>query len=78
MVLFDIGTQTQVIDVSHHLSPSTNQLLYKRPAPQYIQNFVHQFLEECRDVDEPERYNVSLKYTALRGYTRQQFLSCGG
>ena len=45
MVLFGISTQTHVIDVGLHFCPSGNQLLYKRSAPQYVENFVHQFLE---------------------------------
>ena len=39
MVLLGISTQTHIIDVSRHFSPSRNQLLYKMPAPQYIQTF---------------------------------------
>ena len=46
MVLLGPGTQTHVIDVGLHFYPSGNQILYKRSAPQYVQNFVHQFMEE--------------------------------
>ena len=77
MVLLGIGTQAHVIDVGLHLSPSRNQLLYKRPAPQYIPNFVHQFLEESRGVSYPKWHDLPFKYTTLRGYKGQQFPSCG-
>ena len=78
MVLLDMGTQTHVIDLSLNLSPSRNQLLYKRPAPPYIQNFVHQVLEECRGVSDPKRHDLPFKYKTLRGYKCQQFLKCSG
>ena len=68
MVLLDIGNQTHVIDVGLHLSPSRNHLLYKRPAHQYIQIFVHQLLEECRGVSDSKRHELQLKPQTLRGY----------
>ena len=78
MILLGIGTQTHVINVGLHLSPSRYQLLYKRPAPECIQNFVHQFLNECYGVGYPTMHNLSFKYTTLRGYKCQQLLSCSG
>ena len=78
MVLLGIGTQTHIIDVGLYLCPSGNQLLYKRSASQYVQNFVHRFLEECRGVGYPKRHDLPFKHTTLRGYKGQTFLSCGG
>ena len=78
MVLLGIVTQTHVIDVDLGLSFSRNELLYKRPAPQYMQNVFHQFLEECRGVGDPKGHKLPSKYTTLRTYKGQQFLSCGG
>ena len=68
MVLLGIGTQTHVIDVGLHFCPWGNELPYKRSAPQYVQNLVHQFLEECRGVGYPKRHDLPLKNTTLRGY----------
>ena len=76
MVLFCIGTQTHVIDVGLHFCLSGNQLLYKRSAPQYVQNFLHQLLEECRGVGYPQWHDVPFQHTTLKGYKGQQFLSC--
>ena len=77
MVLLGIGAETHVIDVSLHLSTSRNHLLYKRLAPQYIQHFVHQFLEECRGVSDPERHDLPFQYMTFRGYKGQHLLTCG-
>ena len=76
MVLLGIGTQTHVIDVGLQFCPSGNQLLYKRSAPQYVQNFVRQCMEECRGVGYPKGHDLPFKHTTLRGYKGQQFLSC--
>ena len=76
MVLLGIGTLTHVIDVGLHFFPSGNQLLYQRSAPQYVQNFVQQFLESCRGVGYPKRHDLPFKHTTLRGYKGQQLLSC--
>ena len=77
MVLLGIGIQTRVTDVGLHFCPLGNQLLYWRSPPQYVQNFVHQFLEECRGISHPKRHVLPLKHTTLRGYKGQQLLSCG-
>ena len=49
-----------------------------RSAPQYVRNFVHWSLEERWGISHPERHDLPLKHTTLRGYKSQQFLSCGG
>ena len=73
MVLLGIRTQTHVIDVGLHFCHSGNQLLYKRSAPQYVQNFG----SSVCGVSYLKKHYLQFKHTT-RGYKGQQFLSCGG
>ena len=50
MILLVIRTQTYIMDVVLHLRTTGDQLLCEMRAPQYVQNFIHRLVQECRSI----------------------------
>ena len=78
MILLGMSTQAHVIDLCLHLSSPGNQFLYKGPASQDTQDFMHQLLKESKGIRDAERHYLPAEDTDLRGYKGEQFLGCSG